>query len=168
MIAAAEKKIAQVWLSERGEEVLAKEYQGKGTATISLNLLNNYLVFLRKYFKSHSTVSPVNANEQKLPAKSIKSSDDEPYKPSDREILEAIINLDSELGTDNYLPIFHLRNQLQPNLSRKELDDALYRLQREDKLELSSLVEAVDYSNEQINAGIPQDVGGSLFFLMVN
>lgn len=160
LICAAEKKIDRVWLTQRGQEELALEYSDRSSATISLNLLNNYLCFLRKYFKSHS-VSPITANGHHLQA-------EVSNQLSDREILQTIIDLDSELGTDNYLPIFHLRNKLQPSLSRKELDDALYRLQREDKLELNSLVEAVHYTNEQIKAGIPQDVGGSLFFLEVN
>ena len=167
LICAAEKKIDRVWLTQRGQEELALEYSDRSNTTISLNLLNNYLCFLRKYFKSHS-VSPITANghhPQKAEANN-NGHRDKSNQFSDREILQTIIDLDSELGTDNYLPIFHLRNKLQ--LSRKELDDALYRLQREDKLELGSLVEAVHYTNEQIKAGIPQDVGGSLFFLEVN
>ena len=165
LITAAETKIEQVWLEDRGKEVLAKEYSPKGTASVlSLSLLNNYLSFLRKYFKHDRSLSPVTANGHQPEIK----IQDNGHKPSDREILQTIIDLDSELGTGNYLPIFHLRDKLQPPLSRKELDDALYRLQREDKLELSSLVEAMHYSKEQIEAGIPQDVGGSLFFLMVN
>ena len=146
LITAAASKIEQAWLTDRGKETLAKEYSPKGTnPVLSLDLLNNYLRFVRQY-----------------PPVIIKP------KPSDREILQTIRDLDRELGTKNSLPIFHLRNKLQPPLSRKELDDALYRLQRQDKLELSSLVEAVHYTKEQIDAGIPQDVGGSLFFLMVN
>ena len=164
MITAVEKKIVRVWLTQRGKESLALEYSGQGSPTISLNLLNNYLCFLRKYFNSASLVT---ANGHQ-PQKREEHSSSNGHKPSDREILETIIDLDGELGTGNYLPIFHLRDKLQPSLSRKELDDALYRLQREDKLELSSLVEAVHYNKEQIEAGIPQDVGGSLFFLMVN
>ena len=151
LITAAETKIEQVWLEDRGKEFLAEEYSPKGTnSVLSLSLLNNYLSFLRKYLPS-SPIPPI-----PLPT------------VNDAEILQTIINLDRELNTDNYLPIFHLRNKLQPPLSRTELDDALYRLQRQDKLELSSLVEAMHYTKEQIEAGIPQDVGGSLFFLMVN
>ena len=142
-ITATETKIEQVELTQRGQEVLALEYSERSNATISLNLLNNYLCFLRKYFND---IDP----------------------PSDRQILQTIIDLDSELNTGNYLPIFHLRDKLQSSLSRKELDNALYRLQREDELELGSLTEAVHYTPEQIKTGIPQDVGGSLFFLTVN
>ena len=168
LITATATKIEQVWLTDRGKEALAEEYSAKGSTTISLNLLNNYLRFLRKYFKSHSALPSLTSNGNQPQVKAEQLSNHNGRKPKDREILQTIIDLDNELGTNNYLPIFHLRNKLQPPLSRKELDDALYRLQRQDKLELSSLVEAVHYSKEQIEAGIPQDVGGSLFFLMVN
>ena len=154
LIAAAATKIEKVWISDRGKQELAIEYCPKGNQpVISLSLLNNYVVFLRKYYRQ--------AKEGRVDTNNLK-------KPSDREILETIINLDNELGTDNYLPIFHLRNRLQPPLSRTELDNALYRLQKEDKLELSSLVEAMHYTKEQMDAGIAQDVGGALFFLTVN
>jgi hypothetical protein len=65
---------------------------------------------------------------------------------SDEQILQIIEKLDSELGTENYLPIFHLRQKLQPPMSRDELDQALYRLQKIDKIELRGLVHAQDYT----------------------
>ena len=86
--------------------------------------------------------------------------------PSDEEILEIIRGLDRQFRTDNYLPIFHLRERLQPPLSREELDRALYRLERNDLIELSALQEVRAYTPEQIDAGIPQNVGGHLFFIM--
>ncbi|BCX09196.1 MAG: hypothetical protein KatS3mg066_3055 [Fischerella sp.] len=84
---------------------------------------------------------------------------------TDEEILETIRKLDKELGTDNYLPIFHLRQKLQPPLTRDELDKALYRLQASDKIELSTLVDPTPYTPEQIDAGISQNIGGSIFFI---
>ena len=155
----AETKIkrqkAEVWLTERGQEHLRDEYNPKGTATISLDLLNNYLRFLRKSQRVQPDgVSPVLA---------VTIS-----QPSDEEILQIIQNLDQELNTGNYLPIFHLRQKLQPPLSREQLDQALYRLLRTNQIELSSLQEAIAYTPEQIDAGIPQDVGGALFFITVN
>jgi hypothetical protein len=87
---------------------------------------------------------------------------------SDEEILQLIEKLDRELGTDNYLPIFHLREKLQPPFSRDELDKALYRLQASDRIDLSSLLDPAPYTPEQIDAGILQKVGGSLFFITVN
>jgi hypothetical protein len=146
-----ETKTKEVWLSERGKEYLRDEFiPNKGVQPVlSLDLLNNYLRFLRKFL--HDGVSP-------LP----------PRKLEDGEILQTIQKLDRELGTDNYLPIFHLRQKLKLSLSREDLDQALYRLQRNDQIELSSLQEAIRYTPEQIDAGMPQDIGGSLFFISVN
>lgn len=145
---------AEVWLTEEGLNYLRDEFiPSKGNnPVISLTLLGNYLTFLRK----------------NSPVKTVPTTQIFDRKPTDSEILQTIIDLDHELGTENYLPIFHLRNKLQPPLTRDELDQALYRLESEDKLEISSIVEAVGYSNEQLQAGIPQNVGGRLFFLIVN
>ena len=87
-------------------------------------------------------------------------------KPTDSEILAMIKDLDHKLGTDKYLPIFHLREKLQPSLSRTEVDRALYRLEKSDQIELSSLQEVRCYTLEQIEAGIPQNIGGRLFFII--
>jgi hypothetical protein len=158
LLKVAENKIKQVWLTETGKEFLAYEYNPKGiTLAISLDLLNNYLCFLRKNL---SSAEPSSAPSQKTETAA--------SKPTDAEILEAIVNLDRELGTENYLPIFYLREKFQPPLSREELDRSLYRLQKQDKIELSSLQEAIHYTPEQIKAGIPQDSGGPLFFAIVN
>ncbi|MEM6404236.1 MAG: transcription factor RcaD, partial [Cyanobacteria bacterium P01_D01_bin.116] len=72
-----------------------------------------------------------------------------------------------ELGTKDYLPLFYLREKLQPPLSRDELDQVLFQLQADDKIELSTLQEANAYTPEQIESGIEQNVGGPLFFISV-
>ena len=144
----------EVWLTERGQEYLRDEYTAKGSATISLDLLNNYLRFLRKSQRVQPDgVSPVLAVTMS--------------QPSDEEILQIIQNLDQELNTGNYLPIFYLRQKLEPPLSREDLEEALYRLEGNDQIELSALVEASRYSKEQINAGIKQRTGSPLFFIKV-
>jgi predicted transcriptional regulator len=156
------KTKAEVWLTPRGIEFLRDEYNPQGQATINLDLLNNYLRFLRKNLvvkpEPVAISSPVTEN----------SAAKTREKFTDEDILEIIQKLDRELGTENYLPIFHLRQKLQPPLTRDELDQALYRLQRTDKIELSSLQEVTAYTSEQIDAGIPQNIGGSLFFIIVN
>ena len=146
---------AEVWLTERGIEVLRDEYNPEGKANIDFNLLGTYVRFLRKNLRLKSEkvstlVSDININI------------------SDEEILETIKKLDRELGTENYLPIFHLRQKLQPPLLRDDLDQALYRLQKSDKIDFSTLQESSAYTPEQIDAGIPQNIGGQLFFLIVN
>jgi hypothetical protein len=153
---------AEVWLTERGIEYLKDDYNPKGVANISLDLLNNYVRFLRKSLQTQpervTTTAPTHSES---PVVSI-------INLTDEEILRTIQKLDRELGTDNYLPIFHLRQKLQPSLSRDELDKALYRLEESDQIEMSSLAEPRDYTSEQIDAGIPQISGGSLFFITVN
>lgn len=150
---------AEVWLTQRGIETLRDDYIPKGAANISLDLLSNYVRFLRKTLTSpHQQVSSLSPNQSLVTTNT---------NISDGEILEIIRELDHELGTDNYLPIFHLRQKLQPPFSRDYLDQALYRLQASDKIELSTLLDPTGYTKEQVEAGIPQNVGGSLFFLSV-
>ena len=96
------------------------------------------------------------------------NSQQKPRKSIESEILQTIQDLDKELGTDNYLPIFHLRQKFQPSLSREELDQVLYRLEKGDRIELSALQEVKAYTPKQIDAGIPQNIGGPLFFITIN
>ncbi|MBD2504386.1 transcription factor RcaD [Anabaena azotica] len=150
---------AEVWLTERGIEFLRDDYNPVGKANISLDLLNNYLRFLRKTLRIKSEpVSPI-------PLINVESSVEKMDNITDEEILQIIEKLDKELGTDNYLPIFHLRQKLQPPLSRDELDQALNRLYKNDFIELRTLVHAQDYTEEQVNAGIVQRSGSPLFFI---
>lgn len=163
----AEKRVKQVTLTQAGKDYLATEYlpTGTGNVTLSGQVLTDYLRFLRSYYGGGVKSTAVVAESRAEKAAMV---DSQGSKPSDEEIFQGIKDLDRELGTDNYLPIFHLRAKFQPPLTRDELDQAIYRLQRQDKLELSSLVEAIHYTQEEIQAGIAQKVGGSLFFLMVN
>lgn len=52
-------------------------------------------------------------------------------------------------------------------MTRQEQDSALYRLCADDRIELSTLQDVRAYTSEQIKAGIPQDIGGSIFFIVV-
>jgi hypothetical protein len=151
----------EVWLTQQGIEYLRDDYNPKGSATISLDFLNNYLDFLRKSLQ----VKPDPVHPQPP------TNGEPPIEPtgelSDEEILQTIQKLDQELGTDNYLPIFHLRQKLQPGLSREELDQILYSLQKNGQIELRALVHAQEYTDEQVNAGISQPSGIPLFFIKV-
>ncbi len=157
------KTKAEVWLTERGIEFLRDDFSPKkGTnPTISLDLLNNYLRFLRKSLKGKSEEAIVAAPVQSEPVEATGNS------LTDEEILQIIQKLDKELGTKNYLPIFYLREKLQPPLSRDELDQVLFQLQADDKIELSTLQEANAYTPEQIRSGIEQNIGGPIFFISV-
>ncbi|OUL27114.1 transcription factor RcaD [Nostoc sp. RF31YmG] len=155
------KTKAEVWLTERGITELRDDYiPNKGAKpVISLELLGNYLRFLRKNLRVKS--------EQVSTSLTIatESASETISNLSDEEILQIIEKLDKEIGTENYLPIFHLRQKLQPPLSRDELDQVLYRLQKNDQIELRALVQAQEYTQEQVNAGINQRSGSPLFFI---
>lgn len=165
-------KIKQVWLTDMGKKYLLSEYSPQGhNSVLSLDLLNNYLGLFRQNnsFTVTKILKPAN-NSSKISNQkiydSLKLTQNRPI--ADEQVLQTIQDLDRQLNTGNYLPIFYLREKLQPFLSREELDLTLYRLQRQDKLELSSIVESSRYTSEQLQAGIPQNVGGCLFFLIVN
>ncbi|ABG49646.1 hypothetical protein Tery_0151 [Trichodesmium erythraeum IMS101] len=156
LIKVVAQKIKEVWLTEKGKQFLCQEYSSHSTAKeISLKMLSDYLQLMR-----------TNYNQEKKPLFSGDSK--KKQKPNDDQILAEIWSLDNRHGTDKYLPIFHLREKLQPRLSREELDQALYRLERNHQIELSSLQEVRSYTPEQIEAGIPQNIGGCLFFIILD
>lgn len=159
-VKALERKIVEVSLSERGKKYLLEEYESASTSSsITLKMLSDYLRFMRKY-----------STDRALPDSEPVESEpvSEELAARDVEILQAILDLDRELGADNYLPIFELRNRLQPPLTRSQLDQGLYSLQRQNKIELSSLQEGMHYTKKQIEAGIERPFGGKLFFIIVN
>ncbi|MGB3509000.1 MAG: hypothetical protein WBA93_07125 [Microcoleaceae cyanobacterium] len=156
LIKTFDQKIKEVWLTEQGKKFLCQEYSSRSNAKeISLKMLSDYLQLMRTY------QSPSSPRQEKQEFFKVSNN-----KPTDSEILAVIRDLDKTLGTDNYLPIFHLRQKLQPPLSREELDRALYRLEQNDQIELSSLQEVKFYTPEQVETGIPQDIGGRLFFII--
>jgi predicted transcriptional regulator len=166
LIKAEKSQITEVWLTPRGQEYLREEYNPSGTLpVVSLDMLTNYVRFLRKSLRSPEVSVMPSSSLSLTPGSSPEVLVSKPL--SDDEIVRLIQELDREFATDNYLPIFYLRQRLQPPLSREELDCTLYRLQRSDRIELSSLQEAISYSPEQIESGISQDIGGPLFFIIV-
>ncbi len=168
LIIIAEKQITQIWLTSEGEEFLAQEFltEGIGNINLSKQLLNNYLIFIRKYFREKIKLES-KSNQHSTIVDDKLTTDNNQAQPNEREILETIIKLDQELNTDNYLPIFHLRNKYKSILTRQELDNILYSLQKQNKLSMSRLVDGSKYTSEEYNAGIPQQVGGSIFYLIV-
>ncbi len=158
---------AEVWLTPRGQEFLRDDYNPKGLVTINLDLLGNYLHFLRKSLSAETlSVTPPQLEQILTPQPQL-SPPKFSGELNDDQILQTIIDLDRELNTDNYLPIFYLREKLK-HLSKEQFDQAIYRLQRQDKIELSSLQEGMSYTLEQIEASIHQELGRPLFFIIVN
>lgn len=91
------------------------EYRSNSNAKeITLKMLSHYLELLRQYHWSPVCESV---------SEGIGSAESD--RPKDEEILNLIRELDQQLDADNYLPIYHLRQRLQPPLSRKELGLAL-------------------------------------------
>jgi hypothetical protein len=143
MLKISKVTIQDVWLTAQGKRFLRDEYEPSGHSLVATGqMLGNYVRFLRAsaQLKSDQT------------------------KPDAQAALQIIKQLDQQLKTDNYLPIYHLREKLQPPLTRAELDSCLYQLQKEDRIELSSLYNESGY-DDKISAGILQDNGGCLFFI---
>lgn len=164
-----ETAIKEVWLTERGQKFLVEDYQSASTsANITLKMLTDYLRLMRKVPLSDRQYIPQTSLASETAARSETPTENQTNDLTDEDILQTIRDLDAELGTDNYLPIYQLRSRLQPPLSREDFDRALYRLQRQDKIELSSLQEGMNYTPEQIAGGIRLEFGGYLFFIMVN
>ncbi|MBD2125549.1 hypothetical protein NDI39_16720 [Microcoleus sp. ZQ-A2] len=144
------KKIRDVWLTERGKEYLQYEYNpSESCSVLSPELLSNYIQFLRKSFQE---ISPSSMKTQLV---------------NDEKILLTIQELEHQLVPDTGVPICHLREKLYPLISREELDESLYRLERLEKIELNELqaAKAYAFSSEQIDAGIVQEMGAPLFFV---
>jgi predicted transcriptional regulator len=157
LIQATQTRIRDVWLTEEGKRYLLEEYEamGEGTLTLPKGMLTDYLRFLRQHAAfPQPVVSPVPPQEIV-------------YKPSDEEVLQAIVELNRKLDGDGEVPIFRLRRVLEPPLSREELDRALVRLEKDEKIELTAIVNAMRYSREEFDAGIPQRAGSRLFFIKV-
>ena len=154
--------IKEVWLSAQGKQFLLHEFEPSGSAAAaSATMLGNYVRFLRENLGRSSSL-PSNGLSTRSPL-----SSDSSAKPDARAVLQQIKQLDQRVGSDNYLPIYHLREKLQPPLTREELDERLYSLQRDDLIELSSLHDQGDYSDLQLNAGIPQENKCYLFFISI-
>lgn len=85
------KKIKEVWLTERGKEYLQYEYNPNGTsAVLSQELLTNYLQFLRKSFQD--VLSPTAIATQTI---------------REEKILLTIRELEQKLTADNSLPNYN-------------------------------------------------------------
>lgn len=157
--------IKEAWLTDKGKRFLLHEYEPTGSypSAASATMLGNYVRFLRENLGQSGSLPTAQPNMQSNDVMPVGSS----VKPDSQAVLQQIKQLDQLMGSDNYLPIYHLREKLQPPLTREELDSLLYELQRADLIELSSLHDQGDYSDHQMNAGIPQENRCYLFFISV-
>ncbi len=165
MLKITKEVIKEVWLTAQGKQFLLHEYEPTGSyaSAASATMLGNYVKFLRENLgQSHSlpTSQPAMQAPSSMPIGA-------QLKPDEAAVLQQIKQLDRLVGNKNYLPIFYLRDKLQPPLTRTELDSILYALQRSGRIDLSSLHDQGQYTKEQMAAGILQNNGGYLFFISV-
>lgn len=82
--------------------------------------------------------------------------------------IETLIDqIDKALDTDNFVPIYEVRERLGRTMSRQDVDRALFELQAADRISMSTLQDVSLYTAKQIDAGIPQDIGGAWFYLSI-
>lgn len=168
LIHVTKSQIKDVWLTPHGNQYLLRDYVPvQPRANLTFSLLGYYLDFLRQSFgRSASETAVVDDQpESKVYDPANPSTTAEPTDGSAALVLETIRNLDQQLDTDNFLPIFHLREKLQSTLRRDRLDQLLFELQSQDLIELSTLQDVSNYSETQAAAGIPQPIGGALFYI---
>ena len=156
LLKVTQRQIGAVWITDEGQTFLRDECAPQGNSLVlSWTQLSGYLQFMRQSrCHSENDVSEVSPT---VPQTAVTPDD----------LLQMIIHLDAVLKTENYLPIYHLRAKLQPPLSSQGLDQQLYQLQREDRIDLSTLQDVTQYRQEEVAAGIPQNIGGPLFFISV-
>ncbi|MBW4460777.1 MAG: hypothetical protein KME47_11165 [Nodosilinea sp. WJT8-NPBG4] len=163
LITVSKSQIKDVWLTSQGIHYLLNDCAPtSSSAKLSFSMLGDYLTFLRQFLGQKGAAIDTS---QELPNTKSASNKDSSLKPE--MVLDTIRQLDQQLGTDNFLPIFHLREKLQPPLSREALDRFLYDLQSRDLIELSTLQDVSNYSESEVAAGIPQNIGGALFYISV-
>lgn len=164
MLKISETTIKEVRLSAKGKQRLLNEYDPSGSRPdITTTMLGNYVRFLRENLSQSGRLPTAQPNMQSNDVMPVGSS----VKPDSQAVLQQVRQLDQLVDSDNYLPIYHLREKLQPPLTREELDSRLYELQRADLIELSSLHDQGSYSDAQMAAGIRQENQGYLFFVSV-
>ena len=175
MLEITDTSITEVWLSAQGKQFLANEYEPKGNSPVATSsMLGDYVSFLRENLgqsRRQSLPTGQPQNQRPLSQPGMQPSSAMPIgsqtKPDKQAVLQQIKQLDRQVGSKNYLPIYHLREKLQPPLARPELDSILYALQRAGQIDLDSLHDQGKYSQAQMAAGIRQDNGGYLFFISV-
>lgn len=163
LITVSKSQIKDVWLTSQGSHYLLNDCAPtSSSAKLSFSILGNYLTFIRQSLGQKGAAI---GTSQELPNTQSASIKDSSLPPD--AVLDAIRQLDQQLNADNFLPIFHLREKLQPPLSREALDRLLYDLQSKDLIELSTLQDVSNYSETEVAAGIPQNIGGALFYISV-
>ena len=136
MVKVSKDSIQEVWLTPQGKQFLLHEYEPNGSSpAANATMIGHYVKFLRENLGQETSVRlaadlPTSQPSRQSPVAMPIGSQ---AKPDAQAVLQQIKQLDPLFGNKNYLPIYHLRNELQPPLTRAELDSILYELQREEK-----------------------------------
>ena len=126
MLKISKTAMKEVWLSAQGKQFLLEEYEPKGNSAVATaTMLGHYISFLRDNLGGSSaqklpTSQP--RGQQPLSQPGSQPSSAMPIgsqtKPDKQAVLQQIEQLDQIVGNKNYLPIYHLREKLQPPLTR--------------------------------------------------
>ena len=86
---------------------------------------------------------------------------------SEKDLLAKIVELDILTESDNYLPIYHIRD-FYPQHFSKDINQLLCELENKGKIALSALDAPGQFTEDQIDAGIFLNYSGiTLFFVFV-
>lgn len=161
LVKVTKQTMTQVWLTAAGQRFLMHDYVPEGERAIaSATLFGNYVRFLRAGLVESTSKDAISTAMQSPPPNSL--------KPDRQALVKHIKQLDQTLKTDNRLPIFYLRERLQPLLTPTELNDMLKALDRNRRLKLSPLTEPEKYTEAQLAAGIQKEDGSCLFFISLS
>lgn len=112
LITASKVQIKDVWLTSQGMQFLLNDCAPTSPhAKLPFSMLGHYLTFMRQSLGQGGTAANISP-EVSIPQETQISPNRDSLSP--QTLLDTIRQLDQQLNTDNFLPIFHLREKLQP------------------------------------------------------
>jgi len=134
-------------LSEAGRRFLSETYRPTQTGgQFTPQMLGNYAAFLRSELAAAPAASPETLDADAL------------YQTVER------LQQDVPGGL---VPLYAVREAVEPPLDRATTDAHLYALARDDRIELITVQEQSNFTPQQLAAGIPQRAGGPLFYVTI-
>ncbi len=143
-----DEAIHWIRLTEAGRRFLREDYRPTQTSgQFTPQMLGNYAAFLRAEL---GTTPPA------IPPKTL-----------DAEALYQTVERLQQDAPGGLVPLYAVREAVEPPLDRASTDAHLYALAREDRIELITVQEQSNFTPQQLAAGIPQRVGGPLFYVTI-
>ncbi len=150
-------ELEEIALTTEGRRFLAHDFVPKSSsATITLALFANFTHFLHSQTDQISTPTSKPATESDVSLPTISDADG---------LLAVIEDLRLKAGEDELIPLYKIRGKVEPPLKREETDQFLYRLCREERIELIPIQNRGHHSDAEMAAAIAQDTGGPLFYV---